>query len=149
MKLTKKDAEPTSVRQFRREMEHFFDDLIPFSWMRENGGRLLDTWAPASDITEDENEYQVVMDLPGIDKKDIKVNYQDGRLTITGDTKKEEKEEKKDFIRRERYQGSFYRSFTLLEPVKDQKIDAEFKDGILKVRIPKAEVKKPKLIDIK
>ncbi len=148
MKIMKRPSEPTSIRNLRREMEHFFDDMIPFSWTRENGGNLMDTWTPTSDISEDEKEYLVVMDLPGIDKKDIKVNFQDGRLTVTGESQKEEKQEKKDYIRRERFKGSFYRSFTLPESIKEDDIKADFKEGVLKVHIPKAEVSKPKEVNI-
>jgi HSP20 family protein len=148
MKIMRRTSEPTSIRNLRREMEQFFDDLIPFSWTREDGGNLLDTWAPTSDISEDEKEYLVVMDLPGIAKKDIKVNFQDGRLTVTGESQKEEKEEKKDYIRRERFKGSFYRSFTLPESIKEDAIKADFKEGVLKIHIPKAEVSKPKEVSI-
>lgn len=148
MKIMKRPSEPQMIRNLRREMEHFFDDMIPFSWTREDGGNLMDTWTPTSDISEDENEYLVVMDLPGIDKKDIKVNFQDGRLTVRGESQKEEKQEKKDYIRRERFKGSFYRSFTLPESIKEDDIKADFKEGVLKVHIPKAEVSKPKEVNI-
>ncbi len=148
MKLTKKGTEPSSIDMLRREMDQFFDDMIPFSWSRENGGKELRTWSPNSDITEDEKEYMIRMDIPGMEKENIKVNYQDGRLTITGERKMEESEEKKDYIRRERYSGSFYRSFTLPEAVKEDQIDATFKDGVLKLVVPKAEVVKPKAIKI-
>lgn len=148
MKMIKAYSEPKTVRQFRRDMEHLFDDIIPFSWNRENGGNTVDTWAPSADISEDEKEYSVQMDLPGIDKNDIKINFQDGRLVITGETKKEEKEEKKDYIRKERYTGSFYRSFSLPEAVKEEQIKASFEKGVLRINIPKAEVSKPKEVKI-
>lgn len=149
MKLTKRTQEPNSLDMLRREMDHFFDDLVPFSWSHNNGGKAAATWAPSADVTEDENEYMIRMDIPGMEKKDIKVNYQDGRLTVTGERKSEEKEEKKDFIRRERYYGSFYRAFTLPEKVKDDKINASFKDGVLMLKVPKAEIVKPKMIEVK
>lgn len=148
MKFTKRTQEPSSLDMLRREMDHFFDDLVPLSWSRENGGKSA-TWAPSADITEDENEYVLRLDIPGMEKDDIKVNYQDGRLTVTGERKSEEKEEKKDFIRRERYHGSFYRAFTLPGKVKDDKINASFKDGVLMLKVPKAEIVKPKMIEVK
>lgn len=149
MKLTKrKVTEPGTIDTLRREMDLFFDDLIPFSWARDNRGKELGSWLPSSDITEDESEYQIRLDIPGMEKEDIKVNFQDGRITITGERKMEEDEEKKDYIRRERYQGSFYRSFTLPEAVKDDKIQATFKDGVLKLVVPKAEIVKPKSIKV-
>lgn len=148
MKLSKRTGEPGAIELLRREMDQFFDDLAPFSWGRENGGRALRTWAPSADITEDEEEYQIRMDIPGMEKNDIKVNVQDGRITITGERKTEEKEEKKDFVRQERYQGSFYRSFSLPDKLKEDAIQASFKDGVLKLVIPKAEVVKPKAIKV-
>lgn len=148
MKLTKKRPETSTIDILRREMDQFFDDLVPFSWSRENGGKLMESWAPSADISEDKKEYMLRMDIPGMEKKDIKVNFQDGRITVTGERKKEETEEDKDFIRKERYEGSFYRSFTLPEAVKDDEIDASFKNGVLRISIPKAEVVEPKSIKV-
>lgn len=148
MKLTKKTREPGTIDMLRREMDQFFDDMVPFSWTRDNGGKGLSTWAPNADITEDEKEYLIRLDIPGMDKNDIKVNFQDGRITITGERNVEDKEEKKDFIRQERYYGSFYRSFTLPEKVKEDQIKANFSNGVLKLTVPKAEVVKPKSIKV-
>ncbi|REL37720.1 Hsp20/alpha crystallin family protein [Rhodohalobacter sp. SW132] len=148
MKLTKKRNGPNTIDTLRREMDHFFDDLVPFSWSREQNEKALGTWAPSADITENEKRYEIMMDIPGMDKNDIKVNIQDDRVTITGERKTEEKEENDDFIRQERYYGSFFRSFKLPEKVKDDDIKATFKDGVLKVVIPKAEVIKPKSIKV-
>lgn len=149
MKLKRRTQEPNSLDILLREMDLFFDDLVPFSWSRDNGGKAVSTWAPSADVTEDENEYVIRMDIPGMEKKDIKVNFQDDRLTVTGERRKEEKEEEKDFIRRERYYGSFYRAFTLPEKIKDEKINASFKDGVLKLSVQKAEAVKPKMIEVK
>ena len=147
MKMIKRE-EPTTIDMLRREMDHFFDDLVPFSWRKENGGSDLRTWAPSADISEDDHEYLIKIDIPGMEKKDIKVNYQDGRVTITGERKTESKEEKKDYIRQERYQGGFYRSFSLPDTIKEDEIHATFKEGVLKLVIPKAETVKPKSIKV-
>lgn len=147
MKMIKRE-EPRAIDMLRKEMDHFFDDLVPFSLRKENGGSDLRMWSPSVDISEDESEYLIKMDIPGMDKKDIKVNYQDGRLTVTGERKTESKEEKKDYIRQERYRGSFYRSFTLTDSIKDEEIQASFKDGVLKLVVPKAETVKPKSIKV-
>ena len=148
MKLTKTRNGPNTIDMLRREMDHFFDDLAPFSWNRENSGKALSTWTPIADITENDKEYQILMDMPGMDKNDIKINIQDERVSITGERKSEEKEEKTDFIRQERYYGSFFRSFKLPAKVKEDEIKASFKDGVLKLLIPKAEVVKPKSIKV-
>jgi len=149
MKLTKRRANgPDTLDTLRREMDLFFDDLTPFSWNREHGGRKLSSWTPNSDITEDEDEYMISMDIPGMEKDDIKINFQDGRITITGEREMEEKEEKKDYIRRERYEGTFYRSFSLPDTIKEDDIKASFKNGVLKLVVPKAEQVKPKSIKV-
>lgn len=148
MALLKRYAEPGTIRHWKEEMDSLFDDL--FSWNRErelNGG-LLSGWTPKADIMENEKEYVVMMDLPGMEKKEIKVSMQESRLMVTGERKEEKKEEKSDFIRRERFEGSFYRSFLLSEPVKESAIKASFKDGVLRINIPKAEVRKPKVVTI-
>ena len=147
MKMIKR-KEPRAIDMLRKEMDHFFDDLVPFSLRKENGGSDLRMWSPSVDISEDESEYLIKMDIPGMDKKDIKVNYQDGRLTVSGERKTETKEEEKDYIRQERYRGSFYRSFTLTDTIKDEEIQATFKDGVLKLVVPKAETVKPKSIKV-
>jgi HSP20 family protein len=148
MKLAKRTGEPGTIEMLRREMDHFFDDMVPFSWSRENGGKALATWSPSTDITEDDKEYQIRMDIPGMEKNDIKINVQDGRITVTGERKSEEKEEKRDFVRQERYYGSFYRSFSLPEKLKEDAIQASFKNGVLKLVVPKSEVVKPKTIKV-
>lgn len=148
MKLTKTRNGPSTIETMRREMDHLFDDLVPFSWSRERGGETLGTWTPSADITENEKEFRILVDMPGVDKKDIKVNFKEGRVTITGERMEEEKEEKDDFIRQERYFGTFYRAFMLPEKVKEDKIKATFKEGVLKLQIPKAEEEKPKSIEV-
>jgi len=148
MKLTKTRNGPNTIDTLRREMDHFFDDLVRLSWSNEQSGLATGTWAPNADITENEDEYQIMMDIPGMDKNDIKITIQDGRVSVTGERKAEEKEEKADFVRQERYYGSFFRSFKLPEKVKEEDIEASFKDGVLKLLIPKAEVVKPKSIKV-
>lgn len=147
MKSLVKHSEPNIIDVFREEMDRFFDDVVPFS-RKINGDRSLDVWSPMTDMSETETEYKVLLDLPGIEKKDINVNIKDHRLVISGERKKEEKEEKRDFMRKERYFGSFYRSFTLPEPIKEDAIKAQFKDGVLEVTVPKNEEKKSKSIKV-
>jgi len=149
MKITKRKSEPTAIESVRREMDRFFDELTPFSWMREtNGGSRMDVWAPNTDMSEDENEYVIKMDIPGMTKDDIEVNFEDNRIIIRGDRSEEEKEEKKDYIRKERYEGSFYRSFTIPKTVDEDQIKAKFEEGVLKINLPKAEVSKPKEVKV-
>ena len=149
MKITKRKSEPTAIESMRREMDRFFDELTPFSWMRENnGGSMMDVWAPSTDMSEDENEYVIKMDIPGMTKDDIEVNFEDNRIVIRGERSEEEKEEKKDYIRKERYSGSFYRSFTIPKTVDEDQIKAKFEEGVLKINLPNAEVSKPKEVKV-
>jgi HSP20 family protein len=144
--LMKRTSSP--LESMRMEMDRLFDDLIPFSWRRDENTIGFETWSPRTDFIENDKEFKVHLDLPGMTKNDIKVNFQDGRLSISGERKQAAENEKDDYIRRERYYGSFYRTFTLPEAVKEDKIKATFKDGVLWVTVPKAEVSKPKEVKI-
>lgn len=101
------------------------------------------------DIYEENDEYHIEMDIPGYDKKDINIEVKDGYLTIKASKETEDKEETKNYIRRERVVGSFTKSFALGD-VDTDKIDAKFENGILNVTIPKQEVvDNTKTIEIK
>lgn len=106
-------------------------------------------WTPAVDIAEHDNEYIVKMDLPGVNKDDVKISLESNILTIKGEKKQEREEKEKNFHRVERSYGSFQRSFTLPTSLKSDKIDAVFADGVLSVTLPKLEEAKPKQIEVK
>ncbi len=106
-------------------------------------------WAPLVDIVEDDKEYLIKAEIPGRKKEEIKVGVQDDVLTISGERKYEKEEKDKKFHRVERAYGSFARSFTLPEDSDGEKINAEFKDGILNVRLPKTAKVKPKHVEVK
>jgi len=118
---------------------------------RETGREVMTVtdWMPAVDISEDEREYLIKAEIPEVDKKDVKVTVQDGILTIQGERKKETVENGKRFHREERTYGTFMRSFMLPEDTAEDKIRAEFKDGMLLVHLAKAENPKPKTLEIK
>lgn len=121
-----------------------------------NVGKQLNTdlsfadWSPSVDIEEQDENYVIKADLPGVDKKDIEVKLDNGVLSIRGE-KQTEKETGKGTKkhRTERFHGSFARSFTLPDAVKADKVDAAYKDGVLSLTIPKEEESKPKSIEIK
>ena len=101
------------------------------------------------DIYEKDNKYHIEMDVPGYDKKDINIEVKDGYLTVSASKEQEEKDEKKNYIRRERVYGSFSRSFALGD-VDIENIDAKFDKGLLTIIIPKQEVvENKKKIEIK
>ena len=106
-------------------------------------------WTPLVDIIEDNNEYLVKAELPELKKEEVKVNVENGQLTISGERKSEKEEKGKKFHRIERSYGSFLRSFTLPESVNADTVSAEFKDGVLSVHLPKDEKAKPKSIEVK
>ena len=107
-------------------------------------------WAPSCDIEEQEDRYVIKADLPGVDKKDIDVKLENGVISIRGEKQTETETGKGTKRHRtERFHGSFARSFTLPDAVKDERVEANYKDGVLSLVIPKAEEAKPKSIDIK
>jgi HSP20 family protein len=106
-------------------------------------------WSPLVDIMEDEKEYLIKAELPDMKKEDVKLTVENDVLTISGERKyaKEEKGEK--YHRIERAYGSFLRSFSLPEDADGSKVSADYKDGMLKVHLPKSERAKPKAIEVK
>ena len=140
-----------------RELEEMQDRLTSFFGRRVpllKGGAegeefTVATWAPRVDIAEDDKEYVINAELPGITKEDVKVSVENGVLSISGERKTEKEEKGKKFHRIEQSYGTFVRSFTLPEGSSGEKISAEFRDGILKVHVPKDEKAKAKAIEVK
>src|SRR5688572_32794908 len=106
-------------------------------------------WTPSVDITETAEAFEIKAELPDVKKEDVKVTVEDGELRISGERKQEKEEKGKKFHRVERSYGSFMRSFTLPENVDDARLTADYKDGLLNVRLPKTERSKPKAIAVK
>ena len=106
-------------------------------------------WAPLTDISEDNENYYLNLDVPGVDKNDVKISYSNGNLVIKGERKDEKETKKSEYHRIERSFGKFFRSFTLPEKIKEDKIEAKFKDGALSIVIPKADEVKPREIEVK
>ncbi len=115
-----------------------------------NGDLSFADWAPSVDIEENEKQYLIKADLPGVDKENIDVKLENGMLSIRGEKRTESETDKGGkHHRRERFYGTFARSFTLPDSVDADKVDAAYKDGVLTLSIPKTENTKPKSIDIK
>ncbi len=134
------------------EMDKYFENFFrnPFSMLAApmmSFPRAADL-TPSVDIFEDGNEVVVKADIPGVKKDDIDVTITENSLTISGERKQEKKVKEKDFHRIERSYGSFSRSFRLPENVNAAKAKAEFKDGVLEVRLPKTKAGKQKKIEI-
>jgi HSP20 family protein len=104
---------------------------------------------PLADVKEDEDKYTVTVEVPGIDKKDLKIKVKENSLLVEGEKKEETREEKESYLRVERSYGNFRRAFSFESDLDAEKVNAEFKNGILTVTLPKTEKEKPKEIDIK
>jgi HSP20 family protein len=135
------------LREFRameERMERLFGDLFP----RWAGPAEVAPWEPAIEVYENDKEFVLKAELPEISEKDVRVSLDGGVLTISGE-RKEEKEIKKDkYYRTERFYGTFTRSFTLPPSVDAEGIKATFRDGVMKLTMPKKETAKPKEIKI-
>ena len=108
-------------------------------------------WAsltPAVDVEETADAYVFRADLPGLDSKDVKVTVTGDTLTLRGERKREEKKTDDSFHRIERSYGTFERSYTLGAPVRADQVKASYKDGVLEIRVPKAEEAKAREIDV-
>ena len=134
-----------SLTRFNRLFDDtFFNDfLMPIE-------RRMGNWFPAIDVHETDGKYLVDVDLPGIKKEDIHVSIENGILTVKGETKTEEKEEKDGkLIRHERHMGSYIRQLTVGENVAPDAIEAKFKNGVLSLELKKVETSEPKKLEIK
>jgi len=135
-----------------------FENLLE-RYAKSSGGTLRSSadrdlsfadWAPSVDIQEDAERYLIKADLPGVDKENIDVKLENGMLSIRGEKHTETESDKGDkHHRRERFHGTFARSFTLPDSIDADKVDAAYKHGVLTLAIPKVETAKPKSIDIK
>jgi HSP20 family protein len=105
-------------------------------------------WYPAIDLVEDGDHYVLRADLPGLSEDDVKVEVEDGVLTVSGERKSEREERKDGYYRLERAAGSFARSLRLPENVDASSIEAQFDRGVLEVRVPKPEQRKPHRVAI-
>jgi len=142
------DRWPSDFVGVQRDINRLFDNFF-HSGSQTEETMATSYFAPAVDIAEQENEYVVKIELPGVAKDDVKISVESNTLTIKGEKKQENEQKSKNFHRVERSYGSFQRSFTLPSTVKNDKIDAVFNSGILTITMPKSEEAKPKLIEVK
>lgn len=127
-----------------RVLGHMCDEFL-------NAAAFADTqvgWEPRADVHETNDAYKVAFDLPGIEKEDVKVTFEENTLTVSGERKSETRSEDSNYHRVERVQGSFCRTLRLPKNVDAQKIAANYKNGVLEITLPKAEEVKPKEIEI-
>ena len=128
------------------EMGRIFGDLLGSD---ENGTDTENTpWMPTADISETDNAFEIRAELPGVAKDDLSVSVKDNFLTLSGEKRLENSEDKQNFRRVERRYGSFQRRFTLPPDVAVDDIKADYTDGVLTLSIPKPEVAKPTEVPI-
>jgi HSP20 family protein len=136
--------EPWSLfDQLRREMERSLDNRSA-----EDSSIATSDWVPAVDIKENDDNFVIVADIPGVDPEDIEVHMDNGMLTIKGEKESEKKEEKDDYKRIERSYGSFYRRFSLPDTADPEKISAKSNHGVLEVTIAKQQRTQPRKISV-
>jgi HSP20 family protein len=139
------------MEDIQRRMTSLFD-WSPFrrsALTTEDETITVPEWAPLVDIAEDEKEYLIKVELPEVQKDDVKVTVESGTLTISGERKAEKEEKGRKFHRVERYYGRFERSFTIPDDAESDNVKAEFKDGVLRVHLAKSEKARPKQIEVK
>jgi HSP20 family protein len=131
----------------QERMNRVFEDAAGRGWKSDEPSATT-SWSPAVDIYETDNEILVQAELPGVDRKDIALQLENNVLTLKGERRFEKETSQENYHRIERSYGGFSRAFTIPTTVDDDKIRADYKDGILKIALPKKEQVKAKQIKI-
>jgi HSP20 family protein len=128
----------------QEQVNRLFEGAFP----RRSDTSSLTTWAPAVDIYETENELVVKADLPDVSEKDLDVRVENNMLTVRGERKFENQVEQESYLRVERTYGAFSRSFRLPNTVNQEAVQADYKNGVLTVTLPKRAESKPKQVKV-
>lgn len=139
-----KDQYDYPIERFHRDMDRLFDDYFQtfrfprfdFPSTPELSKLML---KPSCDIVENDKEYSINVEIPGVDRKDVELSLGNGTLTIKGEKRKESEEKDKDYHRIERSYGSFRRVISLPEDADEEHLTAQFKNGVLKVIVPRTD----------
>lgn len=135
------------MASLRERMNRLFDDSLFRSDGRSDEAEM-GGWLPAVDMFEKDDHLVIKAELPGVDKKDVSLDFKDGILTLSGVRKNENEAKDENFYRREMTYGKFVRSFSLPADSDAEKIKAEFQNGLLTIEVPKPEQHKPKQIKV-
>jgi HSP20 family protein len=135
------------LMQMREEMDRLFNQFVRRG-DGEEGSWIRGMWAPLVDIYENNDAYVLKAELPGFTKDDVQIELHNDRLIIRGERKQETEAKEEQYHRRERAYGRFERAFVLPTMIDADKVTANFKNGILELRLPKSEAAKPKRIAI-
>lgn len=142
MNLIRRPSAERGLFDLRREMDRLFEGFF------ENGSETTQ-WVPPVDVTETAERVTVKTELPGLDPKDVEISVSDDTLTIRGEKKSEKEEKGETWHRTERHYGSFVRSVVLPSHIDAEHVNAEAKDGVLTITLPKTEKSKAKRITVK
>jgi HSP20 family protein len=137
------------IFNFQDEMSRVFDRFFDRSLVEDEENISFSKWYPQVDISENIDSFMVLAELPGLSKDEVHITFTDGLLKIEGERKREKEDKDTNFHRVERVYGKFCRTFQLPKQIKNDKVSADFKDGILKIDLPKADEVKPKEIEVK
>jgi HSP20 family protein len=141
-------AFPGGILSTQREINRMFDSFFR-EGAREDDGLASCAWTPAVDLVDQDNAFVVKMEVPGVERGDVKITVENGMLTVRGEKKQQKESKEKRFHRTERTFGSFQRSFSLPGSVNTDRVEAALQDGILTVTLPKAEGARTREIDVK
>lgn len=138
-----------NLQSLQSEIDRLFDSFFPSSRSTSDEGESQQaTWAPRTDLVETEDGYRIRLDLPGVSKDDVKINFHNNTLSISGKRAAEVEGEDAEYVRVERTFGHFYRSFSLPRTIDESGIAASYDNGVLTVSVPKSEESKPRQIEI-
>ncbi|MCD6460009.1 Hsp20/alpha crystallin family protein [bacterium] len=135
------------INSLQTELENLFNDFFGLSERQKRFSYRRNE--PALDLLENDDELLVIVDLPGFDEKDIKLTLVDNGLSISAKREYDKKTDNDKVYRRERFSGSYQRSIKFNTKINRDQISAVYKNGVLKVKCPKAEDEKPKKIEVK
>jgi HSP20 family protein len=137
------------LRTVHDRIDRLFNDAVARRSGEGEEEPLRASWLPAVDVHENEQQITLRAELPGMTEDDIQLTIDKGRLTVQGEKRLEKEDTDGDYRRIESSYGSFYRSFPLPDTVDQDNINANFKNGVLYVTLPKTEAAKPKRIELK
>jgi HSP20 family protein len=136
------------LSSIQNEMNRLFNTFFDTPTPGNGGNATLRRWIPAMDLVETDEHFVLKADLPGLTEADVNVEVEDNVLTVSGERKAEHEDKREGYVRVERAFGSFRRSLTLPEGIDPDGVQASFDKGVLEVRIPKPEERKPRKVAI-
>ncbi|HXL02001.1 MAG TPA: Hsp20/alpha crystallin family protein [Candidatus Atribacteria bacterium] len=128
------------------ELQGEIDRVLGSTFSRRGKETTVGSWLPPVDVKEEEEEFVLFVDLPGVDEKAVEITVVGDQLTIKGERKAPEEGE--NFLRQERVFGPFHRSFLLRMPVEVDKVSATYKNGVLEIHLPKSSAAKPRKVSV-